>query len=265
MIEVARAGDFAIGQRFERKTCAFDQARGVAQTLVFAFEGRPFIAGKSQRIELADLPLELFALARQRLGAGRGRVQCLSGFAPCPPGRSHLFCQGGQPGMRVEQCPLRVAAKQRLVGMLTVDIDQELADLAHLLGGRRRTVDVAARAAAGVEYAAQDQFVPGVEVVGGQPGDYLRQPTDLEGRRHLGPLATGTHDAGIGAVAEGQRQRIDQDRLAGPGFPGQRAETGRKLEFQPVDDDEVANCKVAQHQGPLGRSLQCSFWRSMAK
>jgi hypothetical protein len=44
---------------------------------------------------------------------------------------------------------------------------------------------------------------------------------------------------------ERQRQRVDQDRLARPGFPGQRAKTGRKREFQPFDDDEVANREVA--------------------
>ena len=264
-IEIARTGGFAIGQRFERKAGAVDQACGVPQALVFEFESGPFIPGKSQGIEFADLPFELFALAFQRLGTGRGRVQCLPGFTPSPVSRGNLLRQGGQPGVSIEQHPLRVATEQRLMGMLTVDIDQELTNLSHLLGSRRRAVDITARTAAGIEHPAQDQLVLGSEVVGGQPGDYLRQPADLEGGCDLGPLATGAHDAGIGAVAERQRQRIDQDRLAGPGFPGQRAKTGGKLEFQPIDDDKVANRKVAQHQGPLGRSLQCSFWRSIAK
>ena len=52
--------------------------------------------------------------------------------------------------MAVEQRALRVGAQQRLVGMLTVDVDEELADFAQLQGGCRRAVDIAARAAAGM-------------------------------------------------------------------------------------------------------------------
>ena len=37
------------------------------------------------------------------------------------------------------------------------------------------------------------------------------------------------------------------------------------LEFKAIDNDEVANREMAQHQAPLGRSLQCSRWRSIAK
>ena len=141
----------------------------------------------------------------------------------------------------------------------------EFTDLAQLLCSRWRAVDVATRAATGIEHAAQDQPIVGVEIVGGQPGADRRQCGDVERRRHFGLVASGTDDTGIGTLAKRQRKRIDEDRLAGTGLPGQRAETRRKLEFQPVDDDEIANRKVAQHQLLLGRSLQCSFWRSMAK
>ena len=108
-IDLARTGGFAIGQHFEREARAVDQARGMPQALVFDFEGRPFVPGKSQRIELADLPFELFALALQRLGAGRGRLQRLLGFTPCR--QAVATCRAsGQPGMRVEQARV---ARQR--------------------------------------------------------------------------------------------------------------------------------------------------------
>lgn len=126
--------------------------------------------------------------------------------------------------------------------------DEELADFAQLQGGCRRAVDIAARAAAGIEYATQDQFVLGFDIIGCQPGTDRRQRGDVEGRCNLGLVATGAHDAGIGALAQRQRQGIDEDRLAGPGFPSQGAKTGRKFELQPVDDDEIADRKVAQHQ-----------------
>ena len=223
---MARTRGVTIGQRLERKTGALDQTRRMPEPRVFDLEFKPFIPGKRQGIEFADLPFELFALALQCLGASRGRPQRLLRFAPGPVGSRNLQRQFGQPGMGVEQRPLGLSAQKRLMGVLTVDIDQELADLTQLLGGCRRTVDVAARAAAGIEHATQQQFVIGFEVVGCQPGDYLRQAADLEGGRHFGPVATGADDAGIGTIAQGQRQRVDQDRLAGPGFPGQCAKTG---------------------------------------
>ena len=46
---------------------------------------------------------------------------------------------------------------------------------------------------------------------------------------------------------------------------GQGAKTALKRELQPVDNDKIAYRQVLQHQVPLGRSLHCSFWRSMAK
>ena len=44
----------------------------MAEALVFEFERAPFIIDEGQRLEFANLPFELFAFARQRLGTGRG-------------------------------------------------------------------------------------------------------------------------------------------------------------------------------------------------
>ncbi len=108
----------------------------------------------------------------------------------------------------------------------------------------------------------------------GQPPLDGRPAPELGG--DVGPCAAFAHDIGLAAFTESQLQGVDQDRLAGAGFAGQHREAGRELKLERVDDHEVANRKRNQHSrrgrgvqarecGSLGITLQCSFWRSVAK
>ena len=95
--------------------------------------------------------------------------------------------------------------------------------------------------------------------------------------RDVGARGAFAHDIGVAALSQGQQQRVDQDRLAGAGLAGQDREARRELEFEFVDDDEVADRERDQHASDdgltvqprecdsLGITLQCSFWRSVAK
>ena len=67
--------------------------------------------------------------------------------------------------------------------------------------------------------------------------------------------------AGVAALAQGQRQRVDEDGLAGAGLAGEHGEAGVEFEFERIDDDEIADAERPQH---VYISLQCSFSRSMA-
>jgi hypothetical protein len=166
--------------------------------------------------------------------------------------------------MGIEQGALGIGPQQRLVGVLAMDIDQPFADFAQLLNGGRRTVDVGARAATGIDDAAQQQFVVAVEIIGGQPV------------AHLGQAAI-SKVAATSALSQPERTTPASARSPRPA-PGHRSgwtcrrrfrrsghRNRRQLQLQPVDDDEILDGQVAQHQGPFGRSLHCSFWRSMAK
>ncbi len=110
-----------------------------------------------------------------------------------------------------------------------------------------------------------------VQVLRGEPFAHCGNVGDVEIGAHLGACRAGAHDARVGAAAEGQRERVDEDRLAGARFAGERAEARRKLEVEPIDDDVVANGKRAQHdllnpRAPHGeRSCQRSFSRSIEK
>ncbi len=52
---------------------------------------------------------------------------------------------------------------------------------------------------------------------------------------------------GSGPAAGQQLQGVDQDRLAGPGLPGEHREPGVQLELHRIDDREVADLQVSQH------------------
>ena len=63
----------------------------------------------------------------------------------------------------------------------------------------------------------------------------------VEGGADFGAFAAVAHAARVGATAQQQPQRAEQDRFAGTGFAGQRTHAGTELDFQLVDNGEVTN------------------------
>ena len=55
------------------------------------------------------------------------------------------------------------------------------------------------------------------------------------------------HQPGIAARAERQSERIQQDRLAGPGLAGQGAQALVKADVEAFDQDDVADRQADQH------------------
>ena len=56
---------------------------------------------------------------------------------------------------------------------------------------------------------------------------------------------------GVGAIAERQPERVEQDRLARAGLAGQHAKAGLELELEPVDQHDVADGELPQHRRPV--------------
>ena len=69
----------------------------------------------------------------------------------------------------------------------------------------------------------------------------------LERRRHLPLLLALAHQGGVAARAERQRERVEQDRLAGAGFAGEHGKPLGKVDVEPVDQDDVADGKAGEH------------------
>ena len=53
--------------------------------------------------------------------------------------------------------------------------------------------------------------------------------------------------AAVGAGAERQPQRIEQDRLARAGFTGEDGQAGAELQVQRLDQHDIADGKRGQH------------------
>ncbi len=80
-----------------------------------------------------------------------------------------------------------------------------------------------------------------------EPGDDAGMLCDIEGCGELGALGAGLQLAQLEAVAQEQRERIEQDRLAGAGLAGQHRKAAGKLEVERLDDDEIADGQEPQH------------------
>ena len=59
------------------------------------------------------------------------------------------------------------------------------------------------------------------------------------------------HQRDIAARAERKREGIEQDGFAGAGLAGEHRQTGREVDVEPVDQDDVANREPGQHAGLL--------------
>ena len=124
------------------------------------------------------------------------------------------------------------------MGVLTVNIDQELADFTELLHGRRRTVDPGARTTADIHQPAQQQFFFALEAVFIQPEPYFGQAGDFESRRNFCPFTTGSNNARIAPLtisAAGLAQLGFQPVAGGVQALGWRLQLGQFVVYGLVD------------------------------
>src|SRR5690606_6983885 len=117
----------------------------------------------------------------------------------------------------VQRLPLGVAAEQRLVGVLAVDVHQELAQLAHQLQRYRAAVDEAFGAAALLDYPPQQAFAVGAKLVLFQPARRIAVGINLEGGGDLGAVGAGANGIALDAIAQAQAQGVEQNGLARAG------------------------------------------------
>ncbi len=116
---------------------------------------------------------------------------------------------------------MRAGIDQSTSVVLAVDLDQRRAQRLQRLHADRLVVDEGAGAAVGELHAAQNQRLVGRDVAFGQQGARRMLRRKLEHRGDLALLRALTHQRGVAAAAERQRERVEQDRLAGAGLAGQ--------------------------------------------
>ncbi len=128
-----------------------------------------------------------------------------------------------------------------------MNVEQVLAEVAHLGGGCGAAIDPGAALALRIDRAAQQQGVREVEARVVQP--VVQAGRIVELGAHVGAAGAFAHHAGIGTRAQRQLQRTDQNGLAGSGLSREDRETVGQIELELMHDDEVAQ----------GQAFECHF------
>ena len=217
----------------------------------------------AQRAQFLHRQAQALAFDLPRLAVGFGVQALLPRGLPGVPGGAD---RGGlllRAGIGVEHLALGLRAQQRVMRVLAMDVEQEFGGVLQLRQRRRAAVDEGARATAGVDHPAQDQHAVVRRVARlVEPGHQPRQAVDHEFDRDFGTRRAAAHHAALGAVAQRQRQRVDQDRLARTGLAGEHGEPRREIEFDRFDQQVIADGQMRQHkrlnlETAVGRARGC--------
>ncbi len=156
----------------------------------------------------------------------------------------HLGGQLGGAGKLVQQALLLGFLQQGLVGVLTVDIDQHVAQ--GLQVGQRggAAVDIAPGAALLGDDPAQQAFVTFQQVVVFQPLAGLGGVADIEAGVDVGAFGAVADYIAVGAIAQGQAQGIQHDGFAGAGLAGNHGHAAVQFHFQMGGDSDVVDTEV---------------------
>ena len=154
--------------------------------------------------------------------------------------------------MCVEQPALGIAAQQRMMGILAMDVGQEVGHFTQLAQCRRSAIDIGARTPRVVDHSPQQAGID-IKIGRAQPCFQSAPCSHIKLGGNLRTLGPAAHYGGIRTLTQGQRQRIDKNRLAGAGLAGQSTETTRELQFKAVDNDEITNDQTQEH-GLMARS-----------
>ena len=229
-------------QGVQRSFNGITQGLGVRQAAVLGVEFFPFVAGRRELIDLADLPGQALLLALQAVLGAAGVFDCLLRCAPGLPALSELAQR--DTGKSVQQAAHGVRACQALPSVLAMDVNQLVGNLFELRGGGGAAVDPGPALALRVDGAFEQQFVAGLQAVFFQPlqqrGGAVKSGVDLAALRAF------AHHGGVCARAQCQLQCVNQDRLASAGFAGEHGEAPGQVQLERANDHEVAEKNAFQ-------------------
>jgi hypothetical protein len=134
--------------------------------------------------------------------------------------------------------------------VLPVDIEQQFAHAAQQADRNALAVDPGAAPAVGADHPAQQQFTL---VRDRLLLEYVAQlaahPGDIHRGAEVGALGARAHRLSAGASTAQQLEGVDQHRLARAGFSGEYGQPAAQVDFDGVDDGQVADLQVAKHGG----------------
>ena len=223
------------------------QGFGVGQVFVFLLQLFQFVLTQRECFQLFKLIAQQLMACTLFIARVGQVLKLLFGLAPALCRQLHLAGQVGGAGEFVEQATVGVGLEQRLVFMLTVDVDQQLAQCFEVALGAGRAVDIAARAAFGGDDPAQDARAVAFKVALGQPGPGFGDVLQVERGQDIGLVGSGAHDAAVGAVAKGEAQCIEHDRFAGASLASDYTHPAIQFQIEMFNDGVVVYGQVHQH------------------
>jgi hypothetical protein len=150
-----------------------------------------------------------------------------------------------QPPEPVEKTNVPGGRQQRLVIVLAVKVHQTVSERLEDTQGDRAIVDIAPACAIHPDFPAEDDDI--VLFRDGQIIIFFTGNIPGKDGGHGQRISSGTNHLRRGARPEDQLERINDDGLAGPGFPGDDGETGRKRYGKLVDNGEITDGKGFKH------------------
>ncbi len=139
--------------------------------------------------------------------------------------------------------------------MLRGDVGELGREGRELPRGAEPAVEVGARAARRLDDPANHQVAVAGDAAGFERGEDAVGSAHVEERLDLGLVGAGPHLLGVGAAAEHQRERADDDRFARPGLAGEDVEAAIERELEGVHQDEVLDPEGDEHRGAQHREV----------
>ena len=204
------------------------------------FRFLPLLRGK--RGEFGQMREQQVTIRRRLGDGGAAFVQRVCRAAPRLPRRFHA--RNVSAGIAIEQLTVAARVDQAAVIMLAVQFHQERRQFAQQGSADRLVVDEGLGPAIRFQPALDQQRFAGLHVhfrFGQHGANAGGQLAEFKTGGDAGLFLAPAHQSAVGAVAQHQPQRIEQDRLARPGFAGQHAQPGAEIEVQRLDQHDVAD------------------------
>jgi hypothetical protein len=206
------------------------------------FGKRRFLAGLRRKlVELIDgvaQPVSL-ALGALDLGAvGIGGSLCL---APRIPKRFQYRCLLLEVSECVEKPAMCSCIDQSTFIVLTVNFDQDAADLFEYLHTDRLIIDESPGASIGELHTAKDQFILCGNIVGCEKSARRMIACNLKHGRYLALFHALPDQCLVAAPAQSQGESVEQDRLSSTRFASENGEAIGKVDIEPIDQNDIAN------------------------
>ena len=156
-----------------------------------------------------------------------------------------IVLQQGQGAAKAVQIGQVTGGVQQLLAVvLAVDVQQAAAQLPQLGHGDGPSVQAAGVAPVPLDLPLEQQFLPLVHAVVGQPAQGWQAG---EHRRDQGGLGPGADELPAGPLAQHGADGIDNDGLARPRLAGEDIQSAVKADIRRFDDGDIFNVQQGKH------------------